>query len=81
MAAAIASPTPVLPEVGSTTVPPGPSFPSASARSIMRSPMRSFTDPPGFMNSSFARIVAPVSMPIRCRRTSGVLPIRSSTVG
>ena len=48
----------MLPEVGSTIVPPGFSFPSRSAASIIASPMRSFTEPPGFRYSSFARIVA-----------------------
>ena len=53
----MASPTPVLPEVGSTIVPPGRSRPSRSAASIIASPMRSLFDPPGFMNSSFASSV------------------------
>ena len=55
----MARPTPVLPEVGSTIVPPGLSFPSRSAASIIGRPMRSFTEPPGFRYSSFARICAP----------------------
>ena len=37
----------MLPLVGSTMVPPGPSFPSRSAASIMICAMRSFTEPPG----------------------------------
>ena len=45
----------MLPEVGSTIVPPGFSCPSRSAASIIASPIRSFTDPPGFRYSSFAR--------------------------
>ena len=49
----MASPSPVLPLVPSTMVPPGFSRPSASAASIMAIPMRSFTEPPGFMNSHF----------------------------
>src|SRR4028119_1855409 len=36
-------------------VPPGLSFPSRSAASIIGSPIRSFTEPPGFSISSFAR--------------------------
>ncbi len=43
----------MLPEVGSTMVPPGFSSPEASAASIIRSAMRSFTDPPGFRYSTF----------------------------
>ncbi len=39
----IARAMPVLPLVGSTMVPPGLSFPSRSAASIMATPMRSFT--------------------------------------
>src|SRR5262249_50802424 len=81
IAAAIARPTPVLPEVGSTIVPPGSSFPSRSAASIIERPIRSFTDPPGFRNSSFARIVPGTSREIRSSRTMGVLPTRSRTLG
>ena len=79
--AAIARPTPVLPEVGSTIVPPGRSFPSSSAASIIARPMRSLFEPPGFMYSSFARSVAGTSSEIRGRRTMGVPPISSRTVG
>ena len=71
----------MFPLVGSTIVPPGRSFPSRSAASIMRIPMRSFTLPPGFMYSSLASSVAPSSRPTRWRRTSGVFPTRSRTVG
>ncbi len=43
-----ASPTPVLPEVGSTiTDSPGRSRPSRSAASIIDSAIRSFSEPPG----------------------------------
>jgi hypothetical protein len=77
----MASPTPVLPEVGSTIVPPGRSFPSRSAASIIAMPMRSLFDPPGFNCSSFARMVPGTSAEIRSRRTIGVLPTRSSRVG
>ena len=52
MAAAIASPTPVLPLVPSTIVPPGFSCPLRSAASMIGSPMRSFTEPPGLKNSA-----------------------------
>src|SRR5438874_8985623 len=81
MAAAIARPTPVLPEVGSTIVPPGRSFPSRSAASIIGSPIRSFTEPPGFRYSSFARIWAPPRGLSLSRRTIGVRPTSSRTDG
>src|SRR6266516_899408 len=81
IAAAIARPTPVLPEVGSTIVPPGLSFPSRSARSIIGSPIRSLTEPPGFRYSSFASRVGAMSLPSLSSRTIGVAPTRSSRVG
>ena len=46
-----------------------------------RRPIRSFTLPPGFRNSSLARSVGSTSCESRCRRTSGVFPTRSRTVG
>src|SRR5438874_1009526 len=77
MAAAMARPWPVLPEVGSTIVPPGRSFPARSAASIIRTPIRSFTLPPGFSISSLARIVG-FTPAVTCdSRTSGVFPIAS----
>ena len=51
VAAAIASASPVLPLVASTITPPGRSVPSCSAALTRASPMRSFTEPPGLMNS------------------------------
>src|SRR5436305_650509 len=77
----MASPTPVLPDVGSTIVPPGFNFPSRSAASIIGSPMRSFTDPPGFRYSSFARIWAPPRGLSLSRRTIGVAPTSSRIDG
>src|SRR5438093_800285 len=77
----MARPTPVLPDVGSTIVPPGRSFPSRSASSIIARPMRSLTEPPGLRNSSFARISGRTSRPTRSSRTIGVSPTSSSTVG
>src|SRR3954470_4626961 len=77
----MASPTPVLPEVGSTIVPPGLSFPSRSAASIIGSPIRSFTEPPGFRYSSFASICAPPLGLSLSRRTTGVRPTSSRIVG
>src|SRR3954451_4428711 len=81
MQAPIARPTPVLPEVGSTIVPPGRSFPSRSAASIIGSPIRSFTEPPGFRYSSFARIAAPPGGESFWSRTMGVAPTSSRMVG
>ena len=62
-------------------VPPGLSLPSASAASIIASPIRSLFEPPGLRNSSLASSVAPVSEPKFGSRTIGVLPISSRTVG
>ena len=66
---------PVFPAVPSTIVPPGRNRPRASASAMMASPARSFTEPPGFMNSAFPRMVQPVASDARRRRISGVLPI------
>jgi hypothetical protein len=57
--AAIARPTPVLPEVGSTIRPPGRSSPAFSAASIIASPIRSLTLAPGLKNSTLAASGAP----------------------
>ena len=77
----MASATPVLPEVGSTIVPPGRSLPSRSAASIIGSPMRSLTEPPGFMYSSLATTWAGSPRATRSSRTMGVPPTSSSTEG
>jgi hypothetical protein len=50
----MASEMPVLPDVGSSTVQPGLSCPSASARSTIASAGRSLIDPVGLRSSSFA---------------------------
>ena len=71
----------MLPEVGSTIVPPGLSFPSRSAASIIAIPIRSLFEPPGFRYSSFASSVGATSRPIRSSRTIGVRPTSSSSVG
>ena len=71
----------MLPEVGSTIVPPGRSRPSCSAASIIARPMRSLTEPPGFRNSSFARSSPGTSRESRSSRTIGVEPTSSRTVG
>jgi hypothetical protein len=75
----IARPTPVLPDVGSTIVPPGRSRPAFSAASIIEIAIRSLTDPPGFADSSFA-----TRFPggwIRESLISGVPPTAASTSG
>src|SRR5579863_9772516 len=77
----MARPTPVFPEVGSTIVPPGRSFPSRSAASIIGNPMRSFTEPPGFRYSSLARISAPPGGLSLSSRMMGVAPTSSRMVG
>ena len=70
----------MLPLVGSTIVPPGRSRPAFSASSTIRSAMRSLTLPPGLKYSTLARTVAWIS-PVTLRsRTSGVLPISSTTL-
>ena len=57
-AATIARPIPVFPLVGSTRVEPGWSAPRRSASSIMDRAIRSLTLPPGFWDSTLARMVA-----------------------
>src|SRR2546425_12824858 len=70
---------PVLPLVGSTSVPPGFSAPVRSASSIIASAMRSLTLPPGLRDSTLAATAAPPGLGSLRRRTSGVPPISSST--
>src|SRR5512133_1947577 len=62
-------------------VPPGLSFPSRSAFSIIARPMRSLTEPPGFRSSSFASSFGSTPRPSASSRTIGVLPTSSSTEG
>ena len=69
----MASPTPVLPLVGSTIVPPGCSRPSRSAARIISSAGRSFDEPPGLVVSIFMAStlgICSISL-IRRSRTSG----------
>src|SRR5438132_8450331 len=73
----MASAWPVFPEVGSTMVPPGFSRPRRSASSIMRSPIRSLTLPPGLSVSTFARMVGRSPAVMRWSRTNGVCPTAS----
>jgi len=61
----------------STTVPPGLSLPSRSAREITASAIRSLTLPVGFSHSSLARIAAEAVGTTLRRRTSDVLPMAS----
>src|SRR4051794_38995831 len=76
--ATMARPTPVLPEVGSTIVPPGRSAPEASAASIIRTAIRSLTEPPGLKYSTLA-ITWPSRPAVTFRsRTRGVFPIRDT---
>src|SRR4051812_37593732 len=74
MRAAIASPVPVLPDVGSMIVPPGFSRPSCSAASTIRIATRSLIEPPGLKYSTLATIVGASPAPILESRTSGVSP-------
>jgi hypothetical protein len=69
----------VFPDVGSTIVPPGRSSPDFSAAWIIRTAMRSFTEPPGLTYSIFASTVGDSPAVTVRSRTSGVLPIRSTT--
>src|SRR3989441_882884 len=78
-AAASANPTPVFPEVASTINPPGRSRPSRSAASIIATPIRSFTEPPGLKNSALAYSGVRIPWVSLLRRTSGVHPIVSRT--
>src|SRR5664279_6598695 len=75
----MASPTPVLPEVGSTIVPPGRNSPLASAASTIRSAMRSFTEPPGLKYSTLATTNGARPAASLSNATSGVLPTRSTS--
>ena len=74
----IASEMPVLPEVGSRIVWPGRISPCSSADSISDRATRSFTDPVGFADSSFAQMRTPGFGEKRLSSTSGVLPIAAT---
>ena len=70
-----ASAMPVLPLVASTIVVlPGSMIPSRSAASIIDTPIRSLTLPPGLNTSSFANSWACASGSIRVSSTIGVPP-------
>ena len=55
--------------------------PSRSAASIIATPIRSLTEPPGFRYSSFATTSAPRPSPRRRRATSGVPPTTRRGLG
>ena len=70
---------PVLPLVASTiVVRPGSIRPSASAASIIATPMRSLTEPPGLNISSLANSSARASGSRRVSCTIGVRPTWSA---
>src|SRR5258708_26645340 len=75
----MARPTPVLPLVGSTMVPPGLRSPRFSASSIIARPIRSLTEPPGLSISSFATRRGLRPFPMRFSSTRGVLPTSPRT--
>src|SRR5437870_4409472 len=68
---------PVFPEVGSRMTLPGVSFPSASAAWIIRSAIRSFSEPVGFWPSSLAHSFTPGRGERRWMPTRGVSPTAS----
>ncbi|OBH74232.1 hypothetical protein A5682_03995 [Mycobacterium mantenii] len=67
----------MLPEVGSTMVPPGRSCPLASAASIILTAIRSFELPPGLRYSTLAATMPAPSGTTEFSRTNGVPPMRS----
>src|SRR4051794_19206944 len=70
---------PVYPAVASTmVVRPGSIRPSASAASIIATPMRSLTDPPGLSISSLANSEPGASGASRVSCTIGVRPTQSA---
>src|SRR5438067_1794052 len=71
---------PVLPDDDSMIVDPAWRSPSFSASSIMALAARSLTDPPGFWPSSLARMRTLGLGLSSLTSTSGVLPMRSSTL-
>ncbi len=75
----MASEMPVLPEVGSSTVQPGVSRPSASARSTMASAGRSLMEPVGLRSSSLAHSRTSGAGLRFGRPTSGVSPTACSS--
>lgn len=80
MMQAKARPIPVFPEVPSITVPPGFKIPAFSASSIIFTAIRSFTELPGLVVSTFAKTKAGISFVSLLILMSGVFPIVSSTL-
>jgi len=77
----IARAMPVLPLVGSTiTDLPGSISPSASAASIIATPIRSLTEPPGLSCSSLTQISPGSPSPSRARATIGVSPTTAAAL-
>ncbi len=74
----MASEMPVLPDVGSSTVAPGVSSPSASAFSIMASAGRSLIEPVGLRSSSLAHSRTCGAGDSEGSPTSGVSPTAAS---
>eukprot|EP00982_Pelagococcus_subviridis_P010918 31036-Pelagococcus_subviridis.AAC.14 len=80
-AAMNASPIPVFPDVGSTSIVfPGVMAPFSSASAIIENPMRSFTEQHGSMISSFAAISATQPSVTLFRYTIGVHPTSCVTL-
>ena len=69
----------MLPDVGSTIVPPGLSRPRAGVVDHADR-RRSFDDPPGLVISALTTTLQGLSLATCFRLTSGVLPIRSNRV-
>jgi hypothetical protein len=69
---------PVLPLVASTTTPPGLSSPRRSAPSMIASPIRSLTEPPGLRFSALPYTGVRRPRAIRRSLTSGVQPTTST---
>ena len=67
----------MLPDVGSTIVPPRRSSPSRSAASIIATATRSLIEPPGLRYSTFATTCGVSPAASRDSRTSGVRPTAS----
>lgn len=70
-------PSPMLPAVASTIVEPGFRSPRSSASRTIHTPVRSFTDPAGFMSSSLANSSTSGLTPISLILSMGVFPTSS----
>src|SRR5690554_2446723 len=72
---------PVLPDVASIKVSPRVISPLASARCSIEKAGRSLTEPAGLLPSSLTRRVLFFPAFNRCKRTKGVFPTKSTTLG